>query len=492
MTKVKTPKGTRDWNEDDIALRNEVFDTIRKVFALHGGTEIDTSVFELKSLVTDKYGENSKLIYDLEDQDGELLALRYDLTVPFARWMAMNNTRIIKRFQIGKVYRRDHIARGRMREFFQCDFDYAGDLDLMVPDTEVICITTEVFQELDIPVTVRINHRLILDGLFTAVGVPQDQLRTTSSAMNKMNKLPWRKVKEEMIQKGLPEDVAVKLGKYLVDRTNRETDNDDVLELLKSDALLSKNKNNKQGVEEMELFLRYMKTYGVTEWIQLDLSLARGLDYYTGLMYEVILDPGQKGRGRRIGKLSRRSYRADAYRPVCPKEFSEEALTEALCVGSIAAGGRYDKLVGKLSSRDIPCVGMFFGIDRILTVLKSIESAKQINSDSDTNSAKPRVSVWIIIASNNPRLIDERMEIARDLRRWAMVSVDFDAKADRKPQKQLEVAKKNAETVLYLEEDDEEWSGVRIKILEIEYLFWNNLDNADINDRGVLTDCLRR
>jgi histidyl-tRNA synthetase len=141
--------------------------------------------------------------------------------------------------------------------------------------------------------------------------------------------------------------------------TNRETDNDDVLELFKSDVLLSKNKDNQQGVEEMELLLQNLKTYGVIAWIQLDLSLARGLDYYTGLIYEVLLDPSQKRRSRRIEKPPRRSYRADGYRPVCPKEFSEETLSEALCVGSIVIGGRYDTVVGKFSSRDIPCVGIF-------------------------------------------------------------------------------------------------------------------------------------
>jgi histidyl-tRNA synthetase len=143
MTKlqIKAPKGTRDRKPEEIALRNDGFEKIRKVFALHGGMEIDTPVFELKNLLTDKYREDSKLIYALEDQDGELCALRYDLTVRFARWLAMDTSiRNIKRFQIGKVYRRDQssIAQGRYREFFQCDFDYAGDFDLMVPDAEVL------------------------------------------------------------------------------------------------------------------------------------------------------------------------------------------------------------------------------------------------------------------------------------------------------------------------------------------------------------------
>jgi histidyl-tRNA synthetase len=149
---IKVPKGTRDWDREDIVLREAVFTKIRKVFKNHNAKEIDTPVFELKGILTDKYGEDSKLIYDLEDQGGELCALRYDLTVPFARWLAMSNMRQIKRFQIGKVYRRDQpaIDRGRMREFYQCDFDYAGAFDLMVPDAEVLCMTAEVFEALEL------------------------------------------------------------------------------------------------------------------------------------------------------------------------------------------------------------------------------------------------------------------------------------------------------------------------------------------------------
>jgi histidyl-tRNA synthetase len=465
MTKlqIKAPKGTRDWKPEEIALRNDVYEKIRKVFARHGGMEIDTPVFELKSLLTDKYGEDSKLIYDLEDQDGELCALRYDLTVPFARWLAMDTSiRNIKRFQIGKVYRRDQpsIAQGRYREFFQCDFDYAGDFDLMVPDAEVLCITAEVFETLNIPVTIRINHRLILDGLFSAVGVPEDLLRAISSAVDKLDKLDkssWGKVKQEMLQKGLQEDVAVKLVEYLLGRTNRDTEADDILELLRTDPFLSTNADIKKGLEEMELLLRYLKAYRVAEYVQLDLSLARGLDYYTGLIYEVVLDSDLKLR------------------------------EEGLSVGSIAAGGRYDNLVGKFSNRDIPCVGISFGIDRILTVLKAIKQ-------DDAASEKPiKVEVWIIIASNKPCLVEERMTIARELRQVG-VSVDFDAKADKKPRKQLDVAVKYAKTVMYLKEDDTKPDlpgRVRIKTLEVENLTEKDLENAGIPSCGDLVYMLR-
>jgi histidyl-tRNA synthetase len=149
-----------------MAIRRKVIDTIVSVFKKHGAVELDTPVFELKDVLTGKYGEDSKLIYDLEDQGGEKCALRYDLTVPFARFMA-NNTNIqkIKRFHIGKVYRRDQptISKGRYREFYQCDFDIAGKYDPMIPDAEVLAIMQEILEALDVPdFLVKVNHRKIL------------------------------------------------------------------------------------------------------------------------------------------------------------------------------------------------------------------------------------------------------------------------------------------------------------------------------------------
>merc|ERR1711939_1118092 len=148
---LKTPKGTKDWHPADMMVRNEIFRKITRVFELHGGVTIDTPVFELREILAGKYGEDSKLIYDLQDQGGEICSLRYDLTVPFARFLAMNkDIQNIKRYHIAKVYRRDQPAmkKGRMREFYQCDFDIAGSYDPMLPDAEVIRVITEVFQGL--------------------------------------------------------------------------------------------------------------------------------------------------------------------------------------------------------------------------------------------------------------------------------------------------------------------------------------------------------
>lgn len=191
---LKVPKGTKDWEGKDMVIRDKIFGTITDVFKRHGAVTIDTPVFELKEILAGKYGEDSKLIYDLADQGGELCSLRYDLTVPFARWLAMNSSvQNIKRYHIAKVYRRDQPAmtKGRMREFYQCDFDIAGTYDPMLPDAEILRITTEIFDALgwNGRYTIKINHRKILDGIFAVCGVPTDKIRTISSAVDKLDKV---------------------------------------------------------------------------------------------------------------------------------------------------------------------------------------------------------------------------------------------------------------------------------------------------------------
>jgi histidyl-tRNA synthetase len=163
------------------------------VFKNHGATSLDTPVFELREILAGKYGEDSKLIYDLQDQGGELCSLRYDLTVPLARYLAMNTSiQQFRRYQIAKVYRRDQPAmtKGRMREFYQCDIDIAGVYDPMIPDAEILRIATEVFDALGWKTyTIKINHRKILDGIFKVAGVPEDKIRTISSAVDKLDKV---------------------------------------------------------------------------------------------------------------------------------------------------------------------------------------------------------------------------------------------------------------------------------------------------------------
>merc|ERR1711884_805168 len=194
---LKSAKGTHDFHPDQMAVREKVFSRIISTFKRHGAETIDTPVFELKEVLTGKYGEDSKLIYDLKDQGGEILALRYDLTVPFARYCAMNKITNIKRYHIAKVYRRDNpsIARGRLREFYQCDFDIAGAYDV-IPDAECVKIVQEILSAVDVgPFVIKVNHRMILDGIFEVCGVKAEMSRTICSAVDKLDKSPWEEVK---------------------------------------------------------------------------------------------------------------------------------------------------------------------------------------------------------------------------------------------------------------------------------------------------------
>ncbi|CAG2064126.1 unnamed protein product, partial [Timema podura] len=263
---LKTPKGTRDYGPEQMALRAGVLEKIVAVFKRHGGETIDTPIFELKEVLTGKYGEDSKLIYDLADQGGEKLSLRYDLTVPFARYLAMNKISNIKRYHVAKVYRRDNPAmtRGRYREFFQCDFDIAGQYDPMIPDVECVRIVQEILASLQLgEFIIKVNHRLLLDGIFEACGVSQDKFRTMCSSVDKLDKSPWEDVRKEMVEeKGLKEDAADRIGQYV-----RLSGRSELVDKLENDAVLTGSKSAKGGLEAMRLFLQYCDLYGLTDTV---------------------------------------------------------------------------------------------------------------------------------------------------------------------------------------------------------------------------------
>ena len=370
MANIESGQGT------DMVIRDKIFSTITEVFKRHGAVTIDTPVFELKEILAGKYGEDSKLIYDLADQGGEICSLRYDLTVPFARWLAMNQKiQNIKRYHIAKVYRRDQPAmtKGRMREFYQCDFDIAGSYDPMMPDAEIVRIATEVFEGLGWKgrFTIKLNNRKILDGLFQVCGVPEEKIRTISSAVDKLDKLPWAEVRKEMTEdKGLAEEVADKIGEYVVLKGGK-----DLLSKLQADEKLIANASMKEGLEEMDLLFDYLEAFECLDSVSFDLSLARGLDYYTGVIYEIVTEgsapvatvTGAPGTSSRPPKKSK-SGDADDDRSSDP----------SVGVGSIAAGGRYDNLVGMFSGKNkIPCVGISFGVDRIFAITKARMEAEK-------------------------------------------------------------------------------------------------------------------
>ncbi|XP_028041049.1 histidine--tRNA ligase, cytoplasmic isoform X1 [Bombyx mandarina] len=425
---LKTPKGTRDYNPQQMTIRNNVLDKIITVFRRHGAECIDTPVFELKDVLTGKYGEDSKLIYDLKDQGGEILSLRYDLTVPLARYLAMNKITTLKRYHIAKVYRRDNPAmtRGRYREFYQCDFDIAGVYDPMVPDAECLKVVTEILEALDIgQYILKVNHRRLLDGMFEACGVPADKFRTTCSTVDKLDKSPWEEVRTEMInEKGVSPDAADRIGEYV--RLNGSTE---LVEKLLKDEKLSKVKAALEGVEAIKTLLQYCELFGIKDKILFDLSLARGLDYYTGVIYEAVLTQ--------------------------PIKIGNEEQT----VGSIAGGGRYDNLVGMFDSKNkqVPCVGVSIGVERIFSVLEAKLAAGDITvrtSDID-----------VYVASAQKNFLEERMKICAEL--WdAGIKTEQSYKKNPKMLNQLQHCEENKIPLAVVLGDSELKRGV-VKIRNI-------------------------
>ncbi|KAI5302912.1 Cytoplasmic and mitochondrial histidine tRNA synthetase, partial [Ascosphaera atra] len=268
-----------------------------------------------------------------------------------------SDIRSIKRYHIAKVYRRDQPAmtKGRMREFYQCDFDIAGaNFDRMVPDAEVLKIATEVFETLGWRgnYTIKLNHRKILDGVFSICGVPEDKIRTISSAVDKLDKLPWADVKKEMVEeKGLDEAVADKISAYVNRKGSRE-----LLESLLTDATLTGNASAKEGLEDMGLLMDYLEAFNILDKISFDMSLARGLDYYTGVIYEIVTE-GSAPPGEAAAEKEDKKKKQQKKKSKDAEDEEDRSDDPSVGVGSVAAGGRYDELVGMFSGKtQIPCV----------------------------------------------------------------------------------------------------------------------------------------
>jgi len=284
----------------------------------------------------------------------------------------MNKIANIKRYQIAKVYRRDNpsVARGRYREFYQCDYDIAGQYDEMIPEAECVFVAVEIMKSLDVGrFRVKVNHRLLLDGLFESCGVPAEKFRTICSSVDKLDKSPWSEVENEMVnEKGLSKEVADRIGSYV-----RMNGTDQLVACLFEDDLLTKSKMAVQGLESMRLFFKYIKLFAIDDLVSFDLSLARGLDYYTGIIYEVVL------------------------------------LDKDESIGSVAGGGRYDNLVGMFhpKNKTIPCVGISIGVERLFTVIEA-RLAKQKKKVRTTE-------IQVYVAAAQKDLVEHRMSVCKDL-----------------------------------------------------------------------------
>ncbi|XP_038114963.1 histidine--tRNA ligase, cytoplasmic isoform X1 [Culex quinquefasciatus] len=439
---LKTPKGTRDYGPESMALRQRIFDKVIAVFKKHGAETIDTPVFELKEVLTGKYGEDSKLIYDLKDQGGEILALRYDLTVPFARFVGMGNVFNIRRYHIAKVYRRDNPAmtKGRYREFYQCDFDIAGTYDPMLPDAECVKVVAEILAELDIgEFVVKLNHRKLLDGMFEACGVPADKFRTICSSVDKLDKTPWDEVRKEMIdEKGLDGAIADKIGEFV-----RLSGGVDLVDKLAADENLKNIKSAVEGIEDMRLLLQYCAVFGLQDQIIFDLSLARGLDYYTGVIYEAVLksEPAPAAPAPKTNGTKSKAKQQE----------------EEVSVGSVAGGGRYDNLVGMFNPKrkQVPCVGVSIGVERIFSILEAKAQQEKIRT----------TEIQVYVASAHKGLHLKRMELLGKL--WdAGFKAEHSYKQNPKLLAQLQYCEENQIPYAIVLGDGELARGV-VKLREI-------------------------
>ncbi|KAM7538284.1 hypothetical protein Aperf_G00000070813 [Anoplocephala perfoliata] len=445
---LKPPKGTRDRNPMQMRILDNVFGIIRGCFKRHDAVSIETPVFERREVLTGKYGEESKLIYNLEDQGGELLSLRYDLTVPFARYVAMNKIRTIKRFQIGKVYRRDQPAmnRGRFREFYQCDFDIAGDYGLMMADAECLRIIYEVLSELNLgDFVIKVNHRRFLDGLFTVCGVPPEKFTTTCSSVDKLDKTPWESVKQELLQeKGLSPETVDLIGCYTKIAGGAE-----VLDKLEADPLLADSKTIQETLKEMRTLMEYCQAMGIMNNLKIDLSLARGLDYYTGVIFEAVLagftygDKQQPNEltptaPERSSKRSQKKKKGGKQAQPNDKEDEEGGAVEG-AVGSVAGGGRYDNLVNLFcpSSPKVPCVGLSFGIERLLAISEMLALQRAAAGDAGASASVRATETEVMVIAAHKGLLIPRLQIAQQL--WdAKIKTAFSHKNNPKLLDQLQ------------------------------------------------------
>jgi histidyl-tRNA synthetase len=347
--KPSLPQGTRDFDADTIRKRHYIFNTIRNVFELHGFQPLETPAMENLETLMGKYGEEGdKLIFKIlnngldnpakiekteqgfekikegkSSKDITERALRYDLTIPFARYVAMNYNQLtmpFKRYQMQPVWRADRPQKGRYREFYQCDADVVGSASLL-NELELIHIYATVFEKLKIPVAIRINNRKILSALAETCG-GMDQLTNITIAIDKLDKIGMDKVKEELQQRGLNEDQIAIIETYLFISGS----NDIVIKEL--EKLLGNNATGKKGIEEIKFI---SDTF---HHLTIDPTLARGLNYYTGTIIEV--------------------------------------KAEKVQIGSIGGGGRYDDLTGLFGVPNISGVGISFGVDRIYDVLTEL------------------------------------------------------------------------------------------------------------------------
>ncbi len=387
MVKFRPVRGMRDILPDEMIPRQRVLDTLREVFETFGFLPLETPALESWELLSAKGAGGPEVLeetYRFEDKAGRLIGLRYDLTVPLARVVASNPTLPLpfKRYQISRVWRYGDVAKGRLREFWQADVDVVGSAS-MLADAEVLACAITAFKRLGFKdFTVRLNHRKILSALIRYSGVEESKVIDAYRAIDKLDKIGLAGVERELLARG----VSVGSAKRILDLIGLGGEADSVL--AEAEDLLSGDAEGMDGIEDLRNLISYLKDLIAEPKLKVDLSLARGLDYYTGPIFEV---------------------------------------SGAKKVGSLAGGGRYDKLIGLISGREVPATGISLGVERIIEVMKE---------KGMLTAEKSKVKVFVAKAGGE--VIEAMLNLVAMLRERG-IPTEFDLRG-RSLKKQLEYA----------------------------------------------------
>lgn len=431
MKKLINVKGSYDYESKDQIIRNYISDTLKNVFEKYGYKPLSTSILCYYDLLALKYNEDNDIlneIYKVTDQAKRKLALRYDLTVPFAKYIAINkNIKLpYKRYEIGKVFRDGPVKKGRIREFIQCDVDSVG-IEGQLVEAELISLFVDGYENLGIDIIIKYNNRKIMTGILEVCEVSKEKISEAITIIDKFEKLSKEEIKLEFLKIGLEEKQIQNLIKYLnmdFDKINSTFEN-------------TANATLKEGLKELKELNKYIKNLELNSYVQFTATLARGQEYYTGTVMEVYQKDGE-------------------------------------IKSSIGGGGRYDKMIGDFigDGKKYPAVGISFGLDVIFDILKARGNIKKTNTD-----------VYIIPMGNNV----QAMKIAQNLRR-KNINVDVEMN-NKKLKKGLDYANIEGISFVIITGEDElkedkvviknMKTGLQVKV-GLEDIV-ENLKNMDMN-----------
>jgi histidyl-tRNA synthetase len=377
-------KGARDFLPEQMLHRERIMEVMRSVFKKYGFAPLETPAIEYLDVLTGKYGEDAdRLIYRLDYKVGskDAAALHYDLTVPFSRVVAMNPDLPLpfKRYQMQPVWRADRPQphQGRFREFYQCDIDAVGSTSMII-DAEMVAITAEILSTLGFETfLIKINNRKILNGIAQYAGLPSDMTQEVCRSIDKLDKMPWEEVEKELQEKDIQSDAIEKLGALMQQQLTLDT----------LSSALSGIETALEGIAETRQIFTYLEALRMDpRHYTFDLSLARGLDYYTGPIFET-------------------------------------KLTDQPHMGSLTGGGRYDGLIGMLSGREMPAVGTTLGLDRIFTAMQQLNMLPEV-----------KTSTQVLIANFSEETFEHVISLAGFLRQQGLATEIYPDAAKLKKQ----------------------------------------------------------